>query len=98
MSSIPSTPVTVSPVLATPAASFSRGARAARDFEAILVGSVLESMEKTFATLPGENNLPGADNYNYLGTQALAQAIAIRGGFGIAALIARHLPVHESKR
>lgn len=97
MSSIPPTPAMVSPALATPAPSFSRGARAARDFEAILVGSVLESMEKTLATLPGEDNLPGADNYNYLGTQALSQAIATRGGFGIAALIARHLPAHESK-
>jgi Rod binding domain-containing protein len=72
-----------------------RGVKAARDFEAILIGSVLESMEKTLAALPGQNSLTGTDDYNYLGTQALAQALAARGGFGIAALIARYLPAHE---
>jgi Rod binding domain-containing protein len=54
-------------------------------------------MEKTFATLPGESTLAGADDYNYMGTQALAAGLAARGGFGIAAMIARHLPPHEGK-
>ncbi len=96
MQSVSATLATVSPTLATPSPSL-RGAHAARDFEASLIGSLLESMEKTFATLPGEDTLPGADNYNYMGTQALAQTIAARGGFGIAALIVRHLPEHEGK-
>ncbi len=74
-----------------------RSAKAAREFEANLIASLLQSLEKTFATLPGESNLPGSDDYNYLGTQALAQGIAARGGFGIAALISRHLPSHEGK-
>jgi Rod binding domain-containing protein len=74
-----------------------RGAQAARDFEASLIASLLESLEKSFATLPGESALPGADDYNYLGTQALAQGLAARGGFGIAAMISRHLPAHEGK-
>ena len=42
-------------------------------------------MEKTFATLPGESTISGADDYNYLGTRALAEGLAARGGFGIAA-------------
>jgi Rod binding domain-containing protein len=86
---------TLSPQLASPAATLGRGAKAAREFEAHLIGSMLESMEKTFATLPGEDAMPGADNYNYLGTQALSEALAAKGGFGIAAMIARHLPAHE---
>lgn len=73
-----------------------KGARAAREFEANLIGSLLEPLEKTFATLPGEDSLAGADDYNYLGTQALAMGLAARGGFGIAAMIEKHLP-HESK-
>jgi Rod binding domain-containing protein len=87
----------LSPFLATPTPKIGRGAKAARDFEANLIGSLLESMEKTFAALPGESTLPGTDNYNYMGTQALAQGLADRGGFGIAAMISRHLPRHEGK-
>jgi Rod binding domain-containing protein len=86
---------TLSPDLATAAKLPGRGAKAAREFEANLIGSLLQSMEKTFATLPGESTLPGADDYNYLGTRALAEGLAARGGFGIAAMISRHLPAHE---
>lgn len=71
--------------------------KAARDFEANLIGSLLESLEKTYSALPGESDVVGADDYNYLGTEALASAIADRGGFGIARLIARDLAAHESK-
>jgi len=78
------------PELATPAAS-SRGVKAAREFEATLIASLLESLEKTFATVPGEEQLAGADDYNYLGTHALAETIAARGGFGIARMIVPHL-------
>jgi Rod binding domain-containing protein len=97
MNAISSSAATVSPTLATPVGRLGRGAKAAREFEANLIGSLLESMEKTFATLPGESTTPGADDYNYLGTQSLAQGLAASGGFGIAAMIARHLPAHEGK-
>jgi len=98
MSSIlPASAATLPPSLATAAKLPGRGASAAREFEANLIGSLLESMEKTFATLPGESTIPGADDYNYLGTQALAEGLAARGGFGIAAMISRHLPPHEGK-
>jgi Rod binding domain-containing protein len=74
-----------------------RGVHAAREFEALLIASLLESMEKTFASIPGDPSSAGADNYNYLGTQALASGIAARGGFGIASLITRSLAAHEGK-
>jgi hypothetical protein len=76
------------PPPATP--TLGRGPKAAREFEAQLIGSVLESLEKTFAAVPGEDAMAGEDDYNYLGTQALASAIAAGGGFGIAKLISEH--------
>jgi Rod binding domain-containing protein len=92
VSPLHSSGLTLSPRLATPPQAAGRGAKAAREFEAQLIGSLLESLEKTFAALPGDESIPGSDDYNYLGTQALAQALADRGGFGIAAMIVRHLP------
>ncbi|HEY3971874.1 MAG TPA: hypothetical protein VGM18_02655 [Candidatus Sulfotelmatobacter sp.] len=96
MSSIqPASVTALPPDLATTAKLPGRGANAAREFEANLIGSLLESMEKTLAALPGESTLPGGDDYNYLGSQALAEGLAARGGFGIAAMISRHLTAHE---
>jgi Rod binding domain-containing protein len=77
------------PPLATPA--LGKGPKAAREFEAQLIGTVLQSFEKTFAALPGQDAMAGEDDYNYLGTQAFASAIAAGGGFGIAKLISEHL-------
>ena len=68
-----------------------RGRKAAREFEAQLIGSVLESLEKTFATVPGQDGVAGEDDYNYLGTQALASGLAAGGGFGIARMISKYL-------
>jgi len=93
-SSIPSVAAGPTPLMPLPQ---SRGAKAAREFEATLVSSLAESMEKTFANLPGEDQVPGSDNYNYLGTHALGEAIASRGGFGIAKFVSEHLPLHEGK-
>jgi len=83
--------------LATSRPTLGRGAKAAQQFEAQLIGTMLESLEKTFAALPGQDSTPGSDEYNYLGTQALSEALAARGGFGIAALISRHLAAHEGR-
>lgn len=79
--------------LATPA--LGKGQKAAREFEAQLIGTVLESLEKTFAAVPGKNAAAGEDNYNYLGTQALASALAAGGGFGIARMILPHLQARK---
>ena len=77
------------PPLAKPA--LGKGPKAAREFEAQLIGTVLQSLEKTFAAVPGQDAMAGEDDYNYLGTQALASAVAAGGGFGIAKLISEHL-------
>ena len=96
MNSIPS-PGTINPLALAAPTLQQRGAKAAREFEANLIGSMLESFEKTFATLPGPDNVAGADDYNYLGTRALAECLADHGGFGIAAMISKYLPAHEGK-
>jgi len=85
------------PEVSAPSAGAARGAKAAREFEAQLIGNLLESMQKTFASLPGEDSPAGSEDYNYLGTQALAGALAERGGFGIAAMISNYLAAHEGK-
>jgi Rod binding domain-containing protein len=72
-----------------------RSAKAAREFEAQLIGSVLASLEKTFAAVPGDDSISGSDDYNYLGVQALAGTLADHGGFGIGTMISRYLTAHE---
>ncbi|HTW57903.1 MAG TPA: hypothetical protein VMD99_07235 [Terriglobales bacterium] len=81
----------LSPALAPAAPPSGRGPKAAREFEAQLIGSLLDSMEKTFAALPGQDSITGSDNYSYLGTHALAEAMADHGGFGLAAMITPYL-------
>src|SRR5579863_8828341 len=71
-------------------APLGKGQKAAREFEAQLIGTVLQSMEKTFASVPGQEAMAGEDNYNYMGTQALASAIVAGGGFGIARMISQY--------
>ena len=65
--------------------------KTARDFEAMLLTPVLDSLQKTFAGTSEDDNIPGASDYRQMATAALAQAIAARGGIGIAQLILRHL-------
>jgi Rod binding domain-containing protein len=65
--------------------------KAARDFEAMLLTPVLDSLQKTFAGNSEDDNITGASDYRQMATAALAQAIAARGGIGIAQLILRHL-------
>jgi Rod binding domain-containing protein len=64
---------------------------AAQEFEGVLLNTLLSSLEKTFATLPGTKLETGADQYQSLGAQSLASGLAARGGIGIADLIARSL-------
>lgn len=74
---------------ATPA--LGKGPQAAREFEAQLIGTVLQTLEKTFAAVPGQDAMAGDDDYNYLGTEALATAVAAGGGFGIARMIMQYM-------
>jgi len=61
--------------------------KAAREFEALLVGSLLRSLEATFSASPGQPVEAGGDDYQYMATQALASALSERGGLGLARLV-----------
>lgn len=73
------------------AKTIAKNEKAARDFEAMLLTPVLDSLQKTFAGDAEDAKTPGASDYRLMATQALAQSIAARGGIGIAQLILRHL-------
>lgn len=81
--------VSVAPDLAhiptTSSAGKLKAEKAARDFEAVLLGSLLESLQKSFAGTSDSD--PAGNNYAAMGTQALASAMSARGGIGIARLI-----------
>jgi hypothetical protein len=85
------------PLLAAAPPMSVRGQKAAREFEAQLIGNLLEEIEKTFTALPGGDSAAGSEDYSYLGTEALAGALADRGGFGIAGMISHYLAAHEGK-
>jgi Rod binding domain-containing protein len=68
-----------------------RVAHAARQFEGVLLNTLLGSLEHSFSALPGKKPDPITDNYHSMGIQALASSLADRGGVGIASMIVRNL-------
>lgn len=68
-----------------------RVVHAARQFEAVLLNTLLGSLEHSFSALPGKKSDSIADNYHSMGMQALASTLADRGGVGIANMIALNL-------
>jgi len=72
------------PTAATPAST--KAQKAAQDFESVLLASLLESLQKTFAG-SSEDSLVGGSSYAQMGTQALAGAMSAQGGIGIAKMI-----------
>ncbi|MFZ0287404.1 MAG: rod-binding protein [Terriglobales bacterium] len=88
---------------ADPAAERTRKiAKAARDFEAVLLNTFLGPLEHTFSSLPGKEHDAESDNYQSLGMQALTSALAAKGGLGLADMIVKSLskrdheaPAHE---
>jgi len=83
----------IAPPAANPAAAKAvlKNEKAARDFEALLLTPVLDALQKTFASDSEDSKTPGTSDYRQMGSQGLAQAIAARGGIGIAQLVLRHL-------
>ncbi|MGA7574782.1 MAG: rod-binding protein [Terriglobales bacterium] len=76
--------------------------KAAHDFESILVGQWLEKAEKSFATVPGtdpdQSNDSGHDQFQSIACQYMAQGLSKNGGFGIAAMITKHLTATEANQ
>jgi Rod binding domain-containing protein len=70
--------------------------RSATEFESILLGSWLQSAEKSFGTVPGgdpdsEDADPGKQQFQSYAMQAVATALSKAGGIGIASMISSHL-------
>ena len=63
----------------------SKAEKAAQDFESVLLGSLLESLQKTFSGTSEDGSI--GSSYARMGTEALASAMSARGGIGIARLI-----------
>lgn len=84
-----SNPLTTSGV--PDAKAVAKNEKAARDFEAMLLTPVFDALQKTFAGDSEDSKTVGAADYRQMGSQALAQAIAARGGIGIAKLVLGHL-------
>jgi len=77
------------PKQSTPAAS-PKLAKSAREFEAILLQSWMEKMNQSFVGLEDSQDA-AHDTISSLGTQAIAGALAARGGIGIANMILRQI-------
>jgi Rod binding domain-containing protein len=75
--------------------------KAAHDFESLLVGQWLEKAEKSFATVPGsdpdQDKDAGHDQFQSIACESLAKGLSKNGGFGIAAMISKHLSASAAK-
>lgn len=89
MTAIPGTSPLV-PSQATNPQSSQKIVHAARDFEALLLGSLLRSLEQGFSLLPGDEP-SSPDSYRDFSAEALASGLAARGGIGIGNMILRTL-------
>lgn len=82
---------------AAPATEHTRKiAKAAREFEAVLLNTLLGPLQHTFSSLPGKEADAISDNYHSLGMQALASTLAAKGGMGIAEMIIKSLSKRDS--
>ncbi|HZP63311.1 MAG TPA: hypothetical protein VFB28_07845 [Terriglobales bacterium] len=70
---------------------------AARQFEAVLLNQLFDSLEHTFSVLGEEKTSAGADQYRFLGIQALCSRISEHGGLGIADMIVRNVEAREAR-
>jgi len=65
-------------------------AKAAQEFEGVLLSTLLEEFQKSSLDTSGASLGAGSETLRSLGTQAVAQALAVRGGLGIARMIVHH--------
>ena len=79
----------------TPGTKSAKIEKAAKNFESLLVGHWLEQAEKSFASVPGvnqdEQNDSSRNQFMSIACVSLAQGLSKSGGFGIAAMISKHL-------
>jgi len=84
----------VTSIAADEGAHSAKMVRAARQFEAVLLNSLLGSLQHSFSSLGGQKSDGESTNYDYVGMQALSSALAARGGIGIADRILASMRQH----
>ena len=75
---------------AEPGSRIQKLTKAAQEFEGILLSSWLEEVQKSSLDPSHASQDAGSETLRSLGTQAVAQAWAQRGGLGIARMIVHH--------
>ncbi len=75
---------------ASPGSRLQKLTKAAQEFEGILLSSWLEEVQKDSLDPSDATQDAGSETLRSLGTQAVAQAFAQRGGVGIARTIVHH--------
>jgi len=65
--------------------------KAAQEFEGILISQLLQDMPMGFSSLSGDTPMAGSETLSSLAVQTLSNAMAGRGGFGIARMIVHQL-------
>jgi Rod binding domain-containing protein len=75
---------------AEPGSRLQKLTKAAQDFEGVLLSSWLEEVQKSSLDSSDAGQAAGSETLRSLGTQAVAQALAERGGLGIARMIVHH--------
>ena len=69
----------------------SQALRSAKEFEAMLLETILGPLEKSFSMDREEPSTAGSEAYQSLGTQALAKTLSEHGGLGFAERITQSL-------
>jgi Rod binding domain-containing protein len=65
----------------------------AMEFEGMLINQCLEKLQQSFVGAgTGEGDDPAQSTLSGMGTMAMAQGLAQRGGLGIARMLLQHLP------
>jgi Rod binding domain-containing protein len=72
-----------------------KAGKAALEFESVLLGSLLESMEQSVSSLGAEESESGSENLKGFSVQALGSALAKTGGIGIARMLLPYLQRQE---
>ncbi len=94
------TPLAVAPQSSTGsqgAAPSSRLAKAAHEFESMLLTTLMTAMKGGLGS-DSDSQDAAHDTVNGLGTQAMAEALSAKGGLGIASLVLRQLSHSNSSK
>jgi Rod binding domain-containing protein len=72
-----------------------KAAKAAKDFESVLLTAVFAELQTAFTNLPGKTLSNSTKAYDGIAMQALASGLSRGGGIGLGTFVARWL---ESRR